>query len=123
MEETLKEIVEALREHNELTREILQLWNIVEERTKIREKSDNIHNRASAFIVFDRLRKQYNESLEDLVKNQDNDNLRLATEWLRTEVLDISKKIFSNEKLTLFLPEVSDMVDYHSNKKEEGDKK
>jgi len=123
MEEVLKEIAEALREHNELTREILKLWNIVEERTQIREKSDNIHNRASAFIVFDKIRKQYNESLEDLVKNQDNDNLRLATEWLRTEVLDISKKIFSNEKLTLFLPEVSDMVDYHSNKKEEVDKK
>lgn len=124
MEEILKEIVEALRESNKLTCEILRLWNLSEDRNRTRMAYDYTHHMTSAFILLDKLRKEYNDTLKDLVKNQDDTDLRIAAEYLRMELLEISEEVFPNRRITLRIPEVLEVInDFNRKKEEEGDKK
>lgn len=124
MEEILKEIVEALKESNKLTCEILRLWNLSENRNQERMVYDRTHYMASAFILLDKLRKEYNDTIGDLVKNQDDTDLRMAVEYLRMELLDISEEIFPNRRIALRIPEVSKVInDFNRKKEEEGNKK
>lgn len=118
MENLLTEIVEALKETNRQTCEILKLWQLAEERNQIRMEYDHTHHMTSAFILLDKLRKEYNDALGDLVKNQDDADLRVAVEYLRTELLSISEGIFPGKRIALRIPEVSKILNDFNSKKE-----
>lgn len=119
MKEVLQDIAQSLKDHNKQTAEILRLWQVVEERNQISSEYGYVHYMASAFVLIEKLRKEYNEVANSLVRNQDDLELRETVECLRQEFINIAEEIFSRKSITLNFPTVPEIIEAFNKSKEE----